>query len=159
MAVGLLPKVQSSSQGRGRTAGAFAGGVVIVGALFNAVAGVLGLLAPGTFLAMVGQSTPVVIASTTVFAEYAGARELAIALTLMVCVALRIGPVMAGALLVAATANAIDAVAALTTGSWAQLPGALMFAAAFAFAAVWYARQTSQPVNTPKRATLTRGDN
>ena len=82
--------------------------------------------------------------STLVFAEYAGARELAIAVALIGCVALRIAPALAGVLVVAATANALDAVEALATARWVQLPGAVVFAAAYACAAVWYTRQPAQ---------------
>ena len=145
IAVRPFAKVQPSSRGRHRVANTLAGAVVIVGASFNAVVGVLSLFAPGTFLTAVGQSTPVVVASATVFAEYAGARELAVALILLVCAAMRIGPVLAGVLLVAAAANALDAASALATSRWVQMPGAVVFAAAFAFAAAWYARQTLQP--------------
>ena len=150
IAVRPFAKVQPSSRGRHRVANTLAGAVVIVGALFNAVAGVFSLIAPGTFLTAVGQPTPVV-ASASVFAEYAGARELAVALILLVCAAMRIGPVLAGVLLVAAAANALDAASALATGRWVQMPGAVVFAAAFAFAAAWYARQTLQPARPALR--------
>ena len=154
IAVRPFAKVQPSSRGRHRVANTLAGAVVIVGALFNAVAGVFSLIAPGTFLTAVGQPTPVVVASASVFAEYAGARELAVALILLVCAAMRIGPVLAGVLLVAAAANARDAVSALATGWWVQMPGAVVFAAAFAFAAAWYARQTLQLARTAPPAVV-----
>jgi len=144
MAVRPFAKVQPGSRGRHRVASTLAGAVVIVGALSIAVAGVLSLIAADTFLAAVGQSTPEVLASASVFAEYAGAREFAVALALTVCAAMRIGPVLAGALVVAATANALDAASAVAAGRWVQMPGAIVFAAAFAFAAAWYAKQTLQ---------------
>ena len=139
MAARLLPKVRSNSQAGAR----LAAGIVLVGALFNAAVGILSLIAPATFLMAVGQSTPVVAASTLVFGEYAADRELAIAVALIICAAVRLTPVLAGVLVVAATANALDALGALASGRWLQLPRALLFAVAFAGAAVWYARETS----------------
>ena len=122
--------------------------VVILGVLFNAAVGLLSLLAPTGFLAAVGQASPSMTPATSVFAEYAGARELAIAVALIVCAASRIAPALAGVLVVAATANTLDAVEALASGRWLQLPGALLFAMAFTGAAIWFARRTRQSADS-----------
>ncbi len=94
MAAGLLPKIRASWPTRDRRARVLLGAVVIVGALFNAAVGLFSLLTPAAFLAAVGQTTPVVTPSTSVFAEYAGARELAIAVGLIVGAALRMAPAL-----------------------------------------------------------------
>src|SRR5262249_410078 len=99
MAAGLLPTFRVSSRLGDRLVRAPVTAVVILGVLFNAVAGVVSLIAPGTFLAAVGQATAVLTPSASVFAEYAGARELAIAVSLTACAVWRIAPVLAGVLL------------------------------------------------------------
>lgn len=151
IADGSFPRGRTSSPAIGRLARAFVVAVVIVGALFNGVVGALSLLAPGAFLAAVGQAEEVVAPSALVFAEYAGAREVAIAAALIVCAAWRLWPALAGVLIVAAAANAVDAVGALAAGRWVQLPGAVAFAAVYALAATWCARQPAQSADSPSR--------
>jgi len=148
---GVLPEIRSNSEARGRLVRALAGAVVIVGVVVNAVVGILSLLAPTAFLAAIGEGGSVLTPSSLVFAGYSGARELGIGVALALCAALRIPPALAGALMVAAAANAVDAIDAVTTGRWAQLPGAFLFAAAYACAAMWYARQTARSTHSVSR--------
>src|SRR5215469_13549584 len=89
------------------------GAIVILGALFNAAVGALSLLNPSGFLAMVGGGDQDLTPGVTVFAGYAGARELAIAVALLVLVALRAGPALVGVLVIAGLANAIDVIGAI----------------------------------------------
>src|SRR6516165_7779771 len=99
IAVRPFAKVQPSSRGRHRVANTLAGAVVIVGALFNAVAGVFSLIAPGTFLTAVGQPTPVVVASASLSAQYAAARERWVGVILLDSGAMRIVRLLAALLL------------------------------------------------------------
>lgn len=114
-----------------------AGVIVLAGALVNATVGVLSLLAPSQFLAFVGQSSQELTPAASVFAAYAGARELGVAIALLVLLAMRRVPLLAGALTVAALANLVDAALAVAAQRWVQLPGALAFTLAYAIAAVW----------------------
>jgi hypothetical protein len=134
MAAQVVPNVKVRKRTNERSLRLLLGAVVIVGMLFNAAAGLLSLLQPGAFLSAVGEAT-LVSPAVSVFAEYAGARELAVAAALFVCGLTRATPALMGVLIVASAANALDTVGAIASGRWVQLPGALVFAIAYALAA------------------------
>jgi hypothetical protein len=115
--------------------------IVVLGALITGAVGVLSLVAPATFLAVIGHRGAHVTASTQIFASYTGARELAIAVALVILLALRSTRVLPGLMVVTAGANILDVADALVNGRWAQVPGAFVFALAFLAAAAWLFKQ------------------
>jgi hypothetical protein len=117
------------------------GAVVVLGALVNVTAGALSLFAPTAFLALVGHRGEPLTAGAQLLAAYAGARELAVGVALVILLVLRSTRVLAGLLAVTALANALDGVGALASQRWAQAPGAFVFALAFLAAALWLSRQ------------------
>jgi len=121
------------------------GAVVVLGALVTGLTGVLSLVAPTTFLALIGHRGEPLTAGVRVFADYAGARELAIAVALVVLLVLRSRRVLLGLMVVTAGANAVDAVGAFAAGRWVQLPGAVVFALIFLATAAWLS--THPPVD------------
>ena len=112
-------------------------GAVVLAIVTSAVFGVLSLVAPAAFLSIVGVRTAQVDASTQAFAAYTGARELGLALSLLVLLVLRAPRGLAAVMLVAALANVFDAGHALLAQHWVQLPGALLFAIVYLAAALW----------------------
>lgn len=114
---------------------------VVLALVMSAGFGVLSLVAPHLFLASVGVGSDQVGDGARVFAAYAGARELAVAATLVVLLVMRSVRGLATVMLVAAFANVFDVVHALATQDWAQLPGALAVAIIFLAAAVWLYKQ------------------
>jgi hypothetical protein len=112
-------------------------GAVILAVVTSAAFGVLSLFAPSAFLAIVGVQGAQLNASAQVFAAYTGARELAIAVTLLVLLVTRASRGLAAVLLLAALANGFDFVHAVITQRWFQAPGALVFAIIYLAAAVW----------------------
>ena len=112
-------------------------GAIVLAIVTSAVFGVLSLVAPAAFLSIVGMQTAQVNASAQVFAAYTGARELAIALTLLVLLVLRAPRGLAAVMLLAALANGFDAGHALLSQTWFQLAGALVFAIVYLAAALW----------------------
>src|SRR5579885_2450185 len=72
---------------------AYAAAVLAIGT--NTVFGLLSLLAPASFLALVGERSAEVSADAQIFAAYAGARELAIAGALLVLLFMRARRVLA----------------------------------------------------------------
>ena len=110
---------------------------IVLAIVTSAIFGVLSLVAPAAFLSIVGVQTAQVDASAQVFAAYTGARELAIALTLLVLLVLRAPRGLAAVMLLAALANGFDAGHALLSQAWFQLPGALLFAIVYLAAARW----------------------
>jgi len=127
----------ASSTERSRLTRWLIGAVVVLGALVTGLTGVLSLVAPATFLALTGHRGEPVTAGVRVFAAYAGARELAIAVALVVLLALRSRRVLPGLMMVTAGANAVDVVGAVAAGRWVQLPGAVVVALVFLATAVW----------------------
>jgi hypothetical protein len=120
--------------------------VVLLGALLTGLVGVLSLVAPAAFLAVIGHQGMPVTSSGQIFAAYTGTRELAIAVALVVLLVLRSTRVLAALMVVTAGANLLDAVDALAAGRWVQVPGALVFALAFLAAAAWLAKQAREGV-------------
>jgi hypothetical protein len=106
----------------------------------NIVFGLLSLLAPASFLGLVGERGAQVSTDTQIFAAYAGARALAIAVALLVLLFMRAPRGLAGAMLLAALANGFDLGHALLTQRWVQAPGALIFAVIYLAAALWLFR-------------------
>jgi hypothetical protein len=106
--------------------------------------GVLSFFAPSAFLSIVGEPSAQLSAGAQVFAAYTGARELAIAATLLMLLITRATRSLAAVMLVAAFANAFDFIHALATQRWVQVPGALVFAAILLAAAVWLFTRPSQ---------------
>jgi len=115
--------------------------IVVAGALVLGTAGLLSLFAPGAMLALVGHAGDQPSPGTRVFADYFGTRDVAIAVALLVLLAVRSSRALPAVLLLAALANGLDAVVALTAQRWPQLPGALGFAIAFLVAAVLLSRR------------------
>jgi hypothetical protein len=112
-------------------------GAVVLAIITSAAFGVLSLVAPTAFLSMVGVRTAHMDVSAQVFAAYTGARELAIAGTLLVLLVMRATRGLAAVMLLAALANGFDVGHALLSQRWAQLPGALLFAILYLAAAIW----------------------
>jgi hypothetical protein len=131
-----LPNTQVRSRSGKRAIGFVTVVAVVVGAALSGAAGLLSWLAPSVFLSAVGQVSVDVTPAASVFAAYAGAREVAIALTLIALLVLRAWPAFVGALIVAALANFADALGALAAQRWTQLPGALVFALIYIGAAI-----------------------
>jgi hypothetical protein len=102
--------------------------------------GALSLLSPAGFLALVGEGRQDLSPGIVVFASYAGARELAIAVALLVLLAARAVPALVGVLVVAAVVNALDVGGAVLADRWVQVPGAVIFTIAYASAAIWLSR-------------------
>lgn len=125
--------------------------IVVAGALVLGTVGLLSLLAPGAMLALVGHSGEQPSQGTRVFADYTGTRDLAIAIVLLVLLAMRSSRALPAVLLLAALANGLDAVTAVASQRWPQLPGAVVFAIAFLVAAVLLSRASAidQPLRSP----------
>jgi hypothetical protein len=115
--------------------------VVVVGALLNAVVGVLSLFAPQLFLSSVGLAGAEVTAAARLFADYTAARDLAIAGVLLGLLARRSTGGLPSVLVLVGAANVIDALVGVASQRWAQVPGSLVFAAAYLATAAWLARQ------------------
>ncbi|HET8908540.1 MAG TPA: DUF4267 domain-containing protein [Ktedonobacterales bacterium] len=114
----------------------FAHGAVVLAIVTSAVFGVLSFVSPSAFLSIVGVHTGQLDAGAQIFAAYTGARELAIAFTLLVLLT-RASRGLAAVMLLTAVANGFDAVHALLAQRWVQAPGALVFAFISLAAALW----------------------
>ena len=112
-------------------------GAVILAVVTSAAFGVLSLFSPSAFLAIVGVQSAQLNASAQVFAAYTGARELAIAVTLLVLLVTRASRGLAAVMLLAALANLFDFGHAVISQRWFQAPGALIFAIIYLAATVW----------------------
>jgi Domain of unknown function (DUF4267) len=110
---------------------------VVLAVVTSAAFGVLCLFAPATFLGIVGERTVQVNAGAQVLAAYTGARELAIAITLLVLLVTRASRGLAAVMLLTALANVFDFGHAVIAQRWVQAPGALVFAIIYLAAAVW----------------------
>src|SRR5215813_3280797 len=115
----------------------FAQGAVFLAMVTSAVFGVLSCLAPSAFLSIVGVRTGSVNAGAEIFAAYTGARELAIAFTLVVLLLAHASRGLAAVMLLTAVANGFDSVHALISQRWVQAPGALVLAIIYLAAALW----------------------
>jgi hypothetical protein len=144
MATAFSNRLPVRSQAGKRAIGVIIGVAVVVGAALSGATGLLSLLAPSVFLSAVGQVGLEVTPAASVFAAYAGAREVAIALTLIALLVLRAWPAFVGALIVAALANVADALDALADQRWTQLPGAVVFALVYIGAAMWFAKSAAR---------------
>jgi ABC-type nickel/cobalt efflux system permease component RcnA len=103
----------------------------------SAVFGVLSFLSPSAFLSIVGVRTGQLTAGAQIFAAYTGARELAIACTLLVLLLTKASRGLAAVMLLTAVANGFDAVHAILSQRWVQAPGALVLAIISLAAALW----------------------
>lgn len=112
-------------------------GSVVLAVVTSAAFGVLCLLSPAAFLGIVGVRTVQLNASAQVFAAYTGARELAIACTLLVLLVSRASRGLASVMLLTALANMFDFAHAMLSQRWVQAPGALVFAIIYLAAAIW----------------------
>ena len=112
-------------------------GAVALVIVTSAAFGVLSFLSPSAFLSIVGVRTGQLTEGAQIFAAYTGARELAIACTLLVLVLTKASRGLAAVLLLTAVANGFDAVHALLSQRWVQAPGALVFAIISLAAALW----------------------
>lgn len=122
------------------------GALVVVGALLSTAIGAVTLFAPTCFLALVGQPDQELGSAAIIFAEYAGARELAIGAALLTMLAARSARLLAGIVVIAALANATDAFMAIGAQRWPQLLGAVMFAlvyAVYAYVVTWRHARTN----------------
>jgi ABC-type nickel/cobalt efflux system permease component RcnA len=110
---------------------------VVLAIVTGAVFGMLSLLAPSTFLMIVGVRVVQLNEGAQLFAAYTGARELAIAVTLLVMLLTRASRGLAAVMLLTALANVFDVGHAILAQRWVQVPGALVFAIIFLAAALW----------------------
>lgn len=117
---------------------------IILAVVTSAAFGVLSFFSPSAFLAIVGEQGAQLNASAQVFAAYTGARELAIAVTLLVLLVTRASRGLAAVMLLAALANGFDFVHAVISQRWFQAPGALIFAIIYLAAAVWLFNRPSR---------------
>ena len=122
-------------------------GAVVLAMVTSAAFGVLSFLSPSAFLAVVGVHTGQLTEGAHIFAAYTGARELAIACTLLVLVLIKASRGLAAVMLLTAVANGFDAVHALLAQRWVQVPGALVFAIISLAAALWLFSRPAGPEN------------
>ena len=115
--------------------------VVVLGALLMGAAGLTSILAPQAFLIAVGVSGEPINAGTEVFARYTGARDVALAVMLLILVAVRSRRVLAGLVIVTALANALDCVLDLVAQRWPAALGPFLVAVLYLAAAAWLFRQ------------------
>lgn len=134
-------RASAAPTARSVVAGWLVGLVVVLGALINALVGLLSFFAPTTFLTVIGHRGEPLTEGVRIFAAYTGARDLAVAVALAVLLAMRSRRVLPGLLATVAAANALDGVAALAFRRWAQVPGSFVFALAFVAAAIWLFKQ------------------
>ena len=121
-----------------------AGGGVLVGGLVNAAVGVLGLAFPDAFMALIGHADETLTGAGRVFAAYAGSRDLAVGLALLVLLLRGSTGPLAAMVLAASLANALDALAAAAAERWVQVPGAALFAAGYLAAGLWLLRRAGR---------------
>lgn len=114
--------------------------VIFIGALGMGIVGVLCLVAPPLFLATIGHRGAVLTVETQILADYTGARELALAIGLLVVLAIRSTYGLVTLLTVTSGANAIDGLGAIIAGRWVQVPGAFLITVVFLFIAIWLLR-------------------
>jgi hypothetical protein len=115
--------------------------VVVLGALLTGAAGLASIFAPQVFLAAVGVSGEPITAGTEIFARYMGARNVALAVMLLILVAVRSRRVLAGLVVTTALANALDCALDLVAQRWPAAPGPFLFAVLYLAAAAWLFRQ------------------
>lgn len=115
---------------------------VILAVVTSAAFGALSFVALPRFLALVGAQNASVDPGTQIMAAYTGARELAIAATLVVLLLMRTRRGLAPVMLLAGLANLFDGAHALLTQRWDQAPGAIVFALIYLAAALWIYRRT-----------------
>lgn len=115
--------------------------VVVLGAVLMAAAGLASIFAPQVFLAAVGVTGVSVNAGTEVFARYTGTRDVALAVTLLILVAVRSRRVLAGLVVATALANALDCALDLVAQRWPAAPGPFLVAVLYLAAAAWLIRQ------------------
>ena len=115
--------------------------VVVLGAALMAAAGLTGIFAPQVFLTAVGVSGVSVNAGTEVFARYTGTRDVALAVTLLILVAVRSRRVLAGLVVATALANALDCALDLVAQRWPAAPGPFLVAVLYLASAAWLIRQ------------------
>ena len=116
---------------------------VALAVVTSAAFGVLSFAALPTFLSLVGGGAAV-SEGARVMASYTGARELAIAVTLIVLLLMRARRALAPVMLLAGLANLFDGVHALLTQNWFQAPGAVVFALIYLAAALWMYRRSAE---------------
>lgn len=114
--------------------------VVILGALLIGAAGLASIFAPQVVLTAVGVSGVPINAGTEIFARYTGARDVALAVMLLILVAARSRRVLAGLVVATALANALDCVFDLVAQRWPAAPGPFSFAVLYLAAAAWLIR-------------------
>ncbi len=96
-------------------------GMVLLGALLTAAGGLLAIQPGGAHLTAAGQD----------YADYFATRNLAMAMTLVLMLALRSRRVLAALMVVTALIQTLDAITASLTGRLGLVPVDLLFAAAF----------------------------
>lgn len=122
--------------------------VVVLGALLTAAAGLASIFAPQVFLAAVGVSSEPINAGTEIFARYTGARDVALAVMLLILVAVRSRRVLAALVVATALANALDCALDLVAQRWPAAPGPFLFAILYLAAAAWLFRQDRKKPTT-----------
>lgn len=117
---------------------------VVLAMVTSAAFGALSFVALPTFLALVGAQNAPVGAGAQIMAAYTGARELAIAVTLVVILLMRTRRWLAPVMLLAGLANLFDGAHALLTQRWVQAPGAIVVALIYLAAALWISRRANE---------------
>jgi hypothetical protein len=112
-------------------------GAVVLAVVTSAAFGVLSLFSPSAFLAIVGVPTGQLSEGAQVLAAYTGARELAIAVTLLALLVTKASRGLAAVMVLTGLANLFDFGHAIISQRWAQAPGALVFALIYLAAAAW----------------------
>src|SRR5215468_162111 len=115
--------------------------VVVLGAVLMGAAGLASIFAPQVFLSAVGVGGVPINAGTEIFASYTGARDLALAVMLVILVAVRSRRVLAGLVVATALANALDCALDLVAQRWPAAPGPFLLAVLYLAVAVWLIRQ------------------
>ena len=95
-------------------------------------------------MSVLGHPGDPVTGGTVQLAAYVGARELPMAVMLLVLLLMRSNRVLPAVMLLFAASNGLDAIDALAYQRWAQLPGAAVFALAFRAAASWLCQKRGQ---------------
>lgn len=121
----------TSEAGPGRAIPGWVAAVACLGVLLLSAGAVLALVQPSLLLAPDDQVTH----GVRVYGDYLFSRNLAVAVLLAVCLAVRARPVLAVLLALTALIQLFDVVLDASTARWALIPGLLVLAAALGLGA------------------------
>jgi len=122
--------------------------VVVLVAVLMGAAGLASIFAPQVLLIAVGVNGVPINAGTEIFARYTGARDVALAVMLLILVAVRSRRVLAGLMVATALANALDCASDLVAQRWPAAPGPFVVAVLYLAAAAWLVRQDRKSAAT-----------